>query len=59
MQNEWKKPKLIVVARGLAQENVLTGCRVAGNSGASATDGGCLAQDSDGHCTACATSTNS
>jgi hypothetical protein len=59
MKKEWTKPQLIVVARGLAQENVLIGCRVAGNSGASATDGGCLAQDSDGLCTACATSTNS
>lgn len=35
MKKQWKKPKLIVLVRGKAEENVLNGCKtgVSGMSG--------------------------
>lgn len=34
MKKEWKKPLLTVVVRGLAEENVLTGCKTESVEGA-------------------------
>lgn len=52
MKKEWKKPQLIVVVRGQSQENVLTACKVTGNSGAYTDDSACIG-DSNGRCNAC------
>ena len=34
MKKEWKKPQLIVVVRGSAEENVLNACKEMGMGGA-------------------------
>ena len=31
MKKEWKKPKLVVLVRGRAEENVLSTCKTAGS----------------------------
>ncbi len=52
MENQWKKPELVIVTRGNAEENVLSGCKLMGNSGSSNLNNGCLVAG-DRPCVAC------
>ena len=52
MKKEWKKPQLVVVVRGRAEENVLIACKVTDHSGAYDYDSEC-GGDINGRCNAC------
>jgi hypothetical protein len=39
MMKEWKKPQLVIVIRGSAEENVLNACKIASTPGPFASDG--------------------
>lgn len=51
MKKEWKKPQLVIVIRGSAEENVLNACKIASTPGPFASDDNCT--DDGGRCTIC------
>ena len=57
MKKEWKKPQLVVVIRGSAEENVLDSCKIASIAGPYSSDGNCT--DNNGRCALCEAYVNS
>lgn len=53
MKAEWKKPQLIVVVRGLAEEKVLDSCKNESPSGPGSVNNWCvIIQDCESDCSA-------
>ncbi len=42
MKKIWIRPQMITIMRGQSEENLLTACKIAGNSGPNDNDGICL-----------------
>jgi hypothetical protein len=57
MKKEWKKPQLVVLVRGSAEENVLDSCKIASTAGPYDSDGNCTSND--GRCGICEADGNS